>query len=274
MQGQGRQGLPNHSYDARQNNVRRRRSNSTPHRTNNRSASTTNNNEINRTNSELQLASAAPNARIVDFDEEVSKSDRSYDSDIDIDDELDSDHNDNVSNDTRHRGSSILSDQTTTHSDNLSTIPLKSIISVPSTKAPSVLSGDNNQDNNSYVASTAETSLAPSIHTVANHNYSLYPGNASLHSNHPSINQNPELARDRDRDSTRERDSESIITLASSTRRARRRSLDTNCSTAGIPPASIMERLSIHPNAATSSTYAVSIHNSNDRGENQSEADN
>lgn len=47
----------------------------------------------------------------------------------------------------------------------------------------------------------------------------------------------------------RERDSESIVTLASSSRRVRRRSIDTNCSMAGIPPASIMERLTVNPTA-------------------------
>lgn len=269
MQGQGRQGLPNHAYDQRQNHVRRRRSNSTPHRTRDNGGVTTNpHNEMNRANSELQFENDTPNVKIVEFDDGLTKPDPSYYSDID------SDQIDNSSDDTRNRGTSILSDQITTHSDNLSTIPLKSIMSAPSSKSPSVLSGDNHHDNSSYVASTAETSLAPSVHTATTHNYTLYPGNASLHSNHPSINQNPEQSRDRDRDSTRERDSESIITLASSTRRVRRRSLDTNCSTAGIPPASIMERLSVHPNAANSSTYAMSIHNSNDRGENQSEIDN
>lgn len=110
------------------------------------------------------------------------------------------------------------------HSDNISTVPLKLIISRGSTTAsPSVLSGENNQDNMSLVASTAETSIAPSTHL------SIAPSTYG------------HLRSERER----ERDSELIITLASSTRRIRRRSIDTNCSLAGIAPASIMERLPV-----------------------------
>jgi hypothetical protein len=147
------------------------------------------------------------------------------------------------SNDNHEARSTTNSDQLTTQSenDNISTIPLKSMTSA-STKSPSVLS--TNQDNNSYVASTAETSLAPSIHA---------------NSVTQTLNPNSQLQLQ-----TYDRDSESIVTLASSSRRTRRRSLETNSSTAGIPPASIMERLAIHPNAA-SSTYTASIHNANDR---------
>lgn len=137
-----------------------------------------------------------------------------------------------------HRYTELLSDMDLDHSavgsdltDNVSTIPLKSIVLVPSTKAPSVLSNEQAQDNSLYVASTAETSLAPSIHPLT-YNYSLHPGSASLQSQGPNF----------DRESAN-RDLESIVTLASSSRRARRRSLDTNCSTTGIPPASIMERI-------------------------------
>lgn len=125
--------------------------------------------------------------------------------------------------------------------DNISTTPLKSIVSVQSTQSPSILS-DNNQDQTSGVASTAETSLAPSVHTTATA-FTPTPNTIGY----------------------QERDSESIVTLASSSRRIRRRSIDTNCSTAGIPPASIMERLSTQPTAANSS-YAVSI-KTNDRAE-------
>ena len=117
--------------------------------------------------------------------------------------------------------------QFSVHSDNISTTPLKLIVSRTSTtNPPSILSGENHNDNSSYVASTAETSIAPSIHPP------LSPG--QFH-----------LARSGDRE--RERDSELIITLASSSRRTRRRSIDTNCSMAGIPPASIMERLTVTP---------------------------
>lgn len=139
---------------------------------------------------------------------------------------------------------SISTDQATSHSDNLSTTPLKSITSL-STKAPSVLS--NNHDSTSNVASTAETSIAPSTHTNLANNAGLTP--------------NIQLS-----GQGYDRDSESIVTLASSSRRARRRSLDTTSSTTGIPPASIMERLSVHPNAA-GSTYSPSVShfNSNER---------
>lgn len=154
--------------------------------------------------------------------------------------------------DENHNRGSLLSDGATSNSDNISTIPLKSMVSSPSTRAPSVLSGYVNADNSSYVASTAETSLAPSIQ-AASFNHSLYP-------NVPSISQT--LDRDRERD----RDEELIITLASSSRRARRRSLDTNCSTAGIPPASIVERLAVNPTAGNSS--AASVHY--ERGDGQS----
>lgn len=113
-------------------------------------------------------------------------------------------------------------------SDNVSTVPVKLIVSTGSNTAPpSVLSGEHNQDNLSIVASTAETSIAPSTHV------SIAPS-AYGH-----------LRSERDRE--RERDSELIITLASSSRRVRRRSIDTNCSLAGIPPASIIERLLVNP---------------------------
>ncbi|ODV81081.1 uncharacterized protein CANTADRAFT_25340 [Suhomyces tanzawaensis NRRL Y-17324] len=128
------------------------------------------------------------------------------------------------------------SDQTT-GSDNISTTPLKSIVSAQSTKSPSILSNVNN-DQNSLNASTAETSIAPSVTT----NYVASGQPPALHS-------------------LQDRDSESIVTLASSSRRIRRRSIDTNCSTAGIPPASIMERLSVQPTTANS-TYAVSVRTS------------
>lgn len=143
-----------------------------------------------------------------------------------------------IETDTRE---SYNSDQMTSNSDNISTIPLKSIVSVPSTKSPSVLSNDINQDNHSYNPSTAETSIAPSSTT-------------------PQFNP---ILFNRDREGVHipglDRDSESIVTLASSTRRRRRRSLETNSSTVGIPPASIMERISAQPNSA----YANSL-NPND----------
>lgn len=163
--------------------------------------------------------------------------------DMDQSEEMESSHGNQEVRSTSNSDQLTTQSENENDNDNISTIPLKSITST-STKSPSVLS--NNQDNNSYVASTAETSIAPSVHANSVTYQTLNPHNSQL-----------QLL-------TYDRDSESIVTLASSSRRARRRSLETNSSTAGIPPASIMERLAIHPNAA-SSTYTASIHNANDR---------
>lgn len=112
--------------------------------------------------------------------------------------------------------------------DNISTIPLKLIVSHTSTNPPSIISSEHHQDNTSGVASTAETSVFPSPHASVSPSY--YTG--LLHTRQGG---------------ERERDSELIVTLASLSRRVRRRSIDTNCSLAGIPPASIMERLTVNP---------------------------
>lgn len=118
--------------------------------------------------------------------------------------------------------------QMSVHSDNISTIPLKLIVSHTSTNPPSIISNDHHNDNNSAVASTADTSLLPSPHASVSPSY--YTGLMTTRVG-----------------AERERDSESIVTLASSSRRVRRRSIDTNCSMAGIAPASIMERLTVNP---------------------------
>lgn len=126
-------------------------------------------------------------------------------------------------------GVDFLSDEESmsVNSDNVSTVPLKLIMSRTSTtNSPSILSGEGVQDGLSYVTSTAETSLAPSTHML------LLP---SVYTSHFGARSERE----------RDRDSELIVTLASSSRRTRRRSIDTNCSMAGIPPASIMERLTV-----------------------------
>lgn len=116
--------------------------------------------------------------------------------------------------------------QVSSHWDNLSTMPLKLIVLQSSTtNSPSILS-EPKEDGSSYVTLTAETSLAPSTHV------SLLPSGPNSHAGPRS---------------ERDRDSESIVTLASLSRRIRRRSIDTNCSLAGIPPASIMERLTVNP---------------------------
>ncbi|WEJ97769.1 hypothetical protein PSN45_005328 [Yamadazyma tenuis] len=148
------------------------------------------------------------------------------------------------------RSGSYVSDQATENSDNISTTPLKSMVSAPSTKSPSVLSGDMNHDTTSLDASTAETSIAPSSgsHWTGTHLNPLTINRDSLAASVPTTNE------------VRDRDSESIVTLASSTRRVRRRSLETNSSTAGIAPASIMERISGQPVTTTNnSAYANSF---------------
>lgn len=163
------------------------------------------------------------------------------------------------SDDTATRGS-LHSNTTTTalYMDNASTTPLKSITSTPLTKSPSVLSGGAH-DNTLFVASTVDTSITPTVTQSGSHQGaapSMAPPGSHAHQA-----TNPSGAASGGGD----RDSESIVTLASSSRRLRRRSLDTNCSTAGIPPASIMERLSVNPTAANSN-YAVSIDRGSNRG--------
>ncbi|KAI5970929.1 hypothetical protein CANMA_000089 [Candida margitis] len=176
------------------------------------------------------------------------------------------------------------SDQHTNNSeDNISTIPLKSIVSRQSTKNPSILSTDMNNDHSSLIASTAETSLAPSVHTSAN-NYITTAHHQQNNQNNlntttvdedgvetgPSATATPVTLNTSNSASAsqilsnaaQEGDNESIVTLASSSRRRRRRSIDTNCSTNAIPPASIMERLSVQPTAANS-IYANSIRTGN-----------
>ncbi|EGW33765.1 uncharacterized protein SPAPADRAFT_59126 [Spathaspora passalidarum NRRL Y-27907] len=150
------------------------------------------------------------------------------------------------------RSIGALSDQI---SDNISTIPLKSIISSQSTKSASIIS-DNQHDQTSLIASTAETSLAPSSNT----NYTFAPNNNTGAGTPTGITFGNTLSVASP--IGLDRDSESIVTLASSSRRIRRRSIDTNCSTTAIPPASIMERLSVQPTVGNSSTYATSVRTS------------
>lgn len=168
------------------------------------------------------------------------------------------------------------SDQNTNNSeDNISTIPLKSIISRQSTKNPSILSADVNNDHLSLIASTAETSIAPSVLTSAN-NYTVTPHHQQTNldtteedgtdtgpsTTATSVTINTATSAGASQTPIQEGDNESIVTLASSSRRRRRRSIDTNCSTNAIPPASIMERLSVQPTAANS-MYATSIRTGN-----------
>lgn len=177
-------------------------------------------------------------------------------------DESDSLHNGGDGDDGDDNSLDAISDM---HSDNVSTTPLKSIISTQSTKEPSILSGDANIDLTSLNASTAETSLAPSVNTPTNYTFTPTITNGSAlatPTSNGSNNNNHNQTLNLNNSGVPDRDSESIVTLASSTRRIRRRSIDTNCSTAGIPPASIMERLSVQP---ANSNYATSIRTANDR---------
>ena len=121
-------------------------------------------------------------------------------------------------------------------SDNVSTAPLKSVTSA-STKTTSLLSNNPELHSNS-------ASIETSIPSGAN----------------GSTPQTSTVASPPCQQSINERDSDSVITLASSSRRGRRRSCETSSSTAAIPPSSIMERLAVHPNASAS--YANSVQNS------------
>ncbi|KAG7193777.1 uncharacterized protein KQ657_000469 [Scheffersomyces spartinae] len=141
-------------------------------------------------------------------------------------------------------------------SDNVSTIPLKSITlgTSTATREPSILSNNHRSGlpNGHYIhyshQSTAATivTAATSTSTAASMTQGL---GIDLFSGHepsttaPSIMTNTLIVPS----VHSPMDTESIITLASSSRRMRRRSIDTNCSTNGIPPASIFERLSVYP---------------------------
>lgn len=129
-----------------------------------------------------------------------------------------------VLRDYNDSGLDHLSEHDTINSDNILTIPLKLVISVQLTKLPLILL-DNQNDQHLYNALTTETLLAPLLIMVQ------LPQNTAHTAPTP----------------TDLRDTESVVTLASSTRRIRRRSIDTNCLTAGIPPASIFERIIVHP---------------------------
>ncbi|CAK9437571.1 uncharacterized protein LODBEIA_P19490 [Lodderomyces beijingensis] len=242
-----------------------------------------------------------------------------------------------ISNEPLQQDYYSMSDQNTNFSeDNVSTIPLKSIMSFQSTtKDPSILSANdlhNDQASSlNAAASTAQTSLAPSLpgsmnYAHGNHQYHQHQHHHNHHPQHhqqaqPIILSNtPSQATSSPNTPTStsstttptstptptptstpnplqqehphhhqhqhqhnhqnqhhqgvtiilagERDNESVVTLASSSRRMRRRSIDTNCSTAGIPPASIMERVHINPTTGASSsiTYATSIKTSKTDG--------
>lgn len=150
--------------------------------------------------------------------------------------------NGNITNNDRNIDETLDVNSLNSFSDNISTIPLKSIMSVQSTKSPSILSNDHD-------ASTTQTSLINHNReqdNILNNRDIVFVGNINRENRDTdSLTTNAAVANDRD--------TESVLTLASS--RIRRRSIDTDCSTTGIAPASIMERVPIHPN----SSHAPSI---------------
>ncbi|ODQ79885.1 hypothetical protein BABINDRAFT_161558 [Babjeviella inositovora NRRL Y-12698] len=109
--------------------------------------------------------------------------------------------------------------------DNVSTMPLKSLSSLSTTKS-SVLGGDSTNVDSATMA----TSITPSTPITMNPSHSLVSPVSDQTPNHLTANPNNDAA--------------SIVTLASSTRvRGRGRSMEsTNALTVGIPPASILER--------------------------------
>ena len=296
MQGQNRTAMNNHTN--------RRTSNNNTN-TNNNSNDTHNNNytNVNRSRHSNRQSSQSRNRPVSNRNQDNIPNTElveNHDNNPTQQEQLEQENNiNNVDNeDEGEEGNSldVMSDQI---SDNVSTTPLKSIVSSQSTKSPSILSGDALNDQTSLIASTAETSLAPSVQTPTNYTFlptittsltsttssssttttttNTTTNNNNNSNNNNNNNNNAAIVNNNNNNNTilpitfnasiggQDRDSESIVTLASSTRRIRRRSIDTNCSTTGIPPASIMETLSVHPGGGTNaSTYANSIKTSND----------
>lgn len=190
----------------------------------------------------------------------------------------------------------------TEESDNVSTIPLKSIVSFQSTHTPSIIS-TGPRDSASANGSTTNTSLAPSAqpqpqnpHPILNvltanssthesnrgtdadntrHANFISPQSMTSHNSMGSAGSNggfsaavagmiPDFtAASSTLSPPPDRDSESIVTLASSSRRRRRKSIETNSSTTGIAPASIFERLGPNLGNTGASSYAPSMRTSN-----------
>ncbi|KAG7896117.1 hypothetical protein KL905_004675 [Ogataea polymorpha] len=143
--------------------------------------------------------------------------------------------------------------------DNISTRPILSNSSDES---------DNEDDeiDSSYkyydpsVKSTAMTSIAPTAFTSASSsvpsNMIIVPGGSSGTQGHGTsilsyTGSTTPTAVSFSHQTAHGADSSSVITIASSTRNRRRRSIDTNASTSAIPPASIFERI-ITANTSTS----------------------
>lgn len=125
--------------------------------------------------------------------------------------------------------------------DNVLTIPLKLVISVQLTKLPLILLDPHGTDQSLFNPLTTETLIAALLIVVHLPQTTVHTG---ITERFAATN----LREDRD--------AESVVTLALLTRRIRRRSIDTNCLTAGIPPASIMERLTVNPGGTGVSSYA------------------
>lgn len=126
--------------------------------------------------------------------------------------------------------------------DNVLTIPLKLVISVQLTKLPLILLDPHGAtDQSLFNPLTTETLIAALLIGISLPQTTVHTGVTERVAGH-------NLREDRD--------AESVVTLALLTRRRRRRSIDTNCLTAGIPPASIMERLTVHPGGGALSNYA------------------
>ncbi|KAG7822259.1 hypothetical protein KL928_000734 [Ogataea angusta] len=116
----------------------------------------------------------------------------------------------------------------------------------------------------SSIKSTAMTSIAPTALTSASSsvpsNMIIVPGgSSSTHGHGTSIlsytGSTTPTAVSFSHQTAHGADSSSVITIASSTRNKRRRSIDTNASTSAIPPASIFERI-ITANTSTSKLAA------------------
>ncbi|CDK26555.1 unnamed protein product [Kuraishia capsulata CBS 1993] len=143
-------------------------------------------------------------------------------------------------------GTSRTSSLAASSIENASTAPMISVSSM------SVTSGEGDTDSNSVGLSTTATSIAP---TTAGTSVTNNPGIITFN-NYYGYTPTPSIAPSNPATQGTNMDNSSIVTLASSTRNRRRRSMDTNASTLGIPPASIYERMT----STTTPLHAPSIH--------------
>ncbi|KAG7783431.1 hypothetical protein KL910_000051 [Ogataea haglerorum] len=142
--------------------------------------------------------------------------------------------------------------------DNVSTRPILSNSSDDSDNEDDEIDSSY-KDYDPSVKSTAMTSIAPTALTSASSsvpsNMIIVPGGSSTQGHGTSIlsytGSITPTAVSFSHQTAHGADSSSVITIASSTRNRRRRSIDTNASTSAIPPASIFERI-ITANTSTS----------------------